>query len=274
MAIKFSCECGQRFTAKDEHVGRQSRCPNCGRAVVIPAAPQPKRSEPRPPKITPFLYCYSCRGKVDQPNGCPHCPKKPGYARLIYIGPPGEVWISNSERVLYQMIPSFHKDSGACVQYATCLGVFWPIPICHGCDCRQIAIKPGGRSLPFVDYLEEIKKLSLDQKHAMMGKGNWEIFEAGLASWSDVVTSARVREFHEVMDRKKLTIPEMVRAGVPEEDAKAAWELVYTPERLAADAKRREALQKLREHGLSTEDILKKISIRIAGRNVPPKSDK
>jgi hypothetical protein len=76
------------------------------------------------------------------------------------------------------------------------------------------------------------------------------------------------------MDRKKLTIPQMVKAGVPEEDAKAAWELVYTPERLAADAKRRGALQELREHGPSPEDILRMASVRIAGRSVPPKSDK
>jgi hypothetical protein len=173
MAIKFSCECGQRFTAKDEHAGRRSRCPSCGRAVIIPSAPQPERNESTLPKITPFLYCWSCRERVDRPPGCQACSKKPGHPRHIYIGPPGETWISNSERVLYQMIPGFHKDSGACFQYATCLGPIWGMPFCHGCDCRQIAIKPGDRSLPFVDYLEEIKKLNLDQKHALLGKGNW-----------------------------------------------------------------------------------------------------
>jgi hypothetical protein len=273
MAIRFSCECGKRFTAKDEYAGRRSRCPSCGRDVVIPSRTDPERSGPPSPKITPFLYCRACHERVDRPTRCPRCSKKPGYPRLMFIGPPGEVWISNSERVLYQMIPGFHKGSGACFQYASCLGPFWGIPFCQGCDCRQIAVAPGGQSLPFVDYLEEVWKLSLVQKYAMLGKGNWELLKAGLVTWSDVVTPYSVREFHEVMDRKKLTVRAMIEAGVPAEDVKAAWDLVYTPERLAADAKRSEAIRGLRELGLSTEDIARMISLRLAGRVSQTKSD-
>jgi hypothetical protein len=39
MAIKFSCgSCGKKFTAKDGHAGRQSKCPACGRGIVVPIA--------------------------------------------------------------------------------------------------------------------------------------------------------------------------------------------------------------------------------------------
>src|SRR5690349_5915337 len=46
MAISFSCECGQALQAREEHAGRRTRCPKCGRDVMIPAiepAPEPPR---------------------------------------------------------------------------------------------------------------------------------------------------------------------------------------------------------------------------------------
>jgi hypothetical protein len=47
MAITFSCECGQQLQARDEHAGRRTRCPKCGRDVMIPSIePAP---EPEPP---------------------------------------------------------------------------------------------------------------------------------------------------------------------------------------------------------------------------------
>jgi hypothetical protein len=54
MAIAFSCECGQQLQAKDEHAGRRTRCPKCGRDVMIPAigpAPEPG-PRPRPEAVT------------------------------------------------------------------------------------------------------------------------------------------------------------------------------------------------------------------------------
>jgi DNA-directed RNA polymerase subunit RPC12/RpoP len=37
MAIKFSCgSCGKKFTAKDEHAGRRSKCPACGWGILVP----------------------------------------------------------------------------------------------------------------------------------------------------------------------------------------------------------------------------------------------
>ena len=239
------------------------------------ATRDPQPSGPAPPKITAFLHCWACRERVEHPSrSADRGAKKPGYQRGISIGPPGEVFINNGGRALYQLIPGLHKDSAVCFQYATCLGPFWPIPFCEGCNCRQAAIAPGTRSMPFVDYTEEFAKLSEDQKHVALGAGNWTLLKSGLATWPDMVTTSRVREFHEVMDRKKLSVPQMIAAGVSEEYARTAWNLVYTPERLAADAKRSEAIRGLRGLGLSTQDIARAISPRMVGRTSRAKDDK
>ena len=53
MVLSFSCECGQQLQAKEEHAGRRTRCPKCGRDVMIPsieAAPEPEPA-PRPEAV-------------------------------------------------------------------------------------------------------------------------------------------------------------------------------------------------------------------------------
>jgi hypothetical protein len=54
MVLSFSCECGQALQAKEEHAGRRTRCPKCGRDVMIPSietAPAPEPA-PRPESVT------------------------------------------------------------------------------------------------------------------------------------------------------------------------------------------------------------------------------
>ena len=56
MAIKFSCQCGKRFSASDEHAGKQVRCPKCGSSLQVPEleqdplalAVEPELLEPNP----------------------------------------------------------------------------------------------------------------------------------------------------------------------------------------------------------------------------------
>src|SRR5579884_2012324 len=54
MPIQFNCPCGQTLQARDEHAGRMTRCPTCGREVPIPGgviAVQPlPAAPPRPPR--------------------------------------------------------------------------------------------------------------------------------------------------------------------------------------------------------------------------------
>jgi hypothetical protein len=54
MAIVFPCECGQELQAKDEQAGLRTRCPQCGKEVVVPGiqmAPAATAS-PRPEAVT------------------------------------------------------------------------------------------------------------------------------------------------------------------------------------------------------------------------------
>ena len=140
----------------------------------------------------------------------------------------------------------------------------------QGCNCTSVPIYPGARSLPFIDYRETIKKLETEQQHAVLGKNNWILYSSGIIRWEDIVFLHRVREFHEVMDRQGHSVETMVKAGVSEEDAKKAWDLVHTPERQTADRQRAEAIQGLAELGLSTEDIVKAASSHLAGRIAAP----
>jgi hypothetical protein len=39
MSILVSCQCGKRFKTGDQYAGKKSRCPACGKPIVIPAAP-------------------------------------------------------------------------------------------------------------------------------------------------------------------------------------------------------------------------------------------
>ncbi len=36
MAIQFACACGQQLQIGDEHAGKQTRCPACGREMTVP----------------------------------------------------------------------------------------------------------------------------------------------------------------------------------------------------------------------------------------------
>jgi len=36
VSIKFSCECGKKLSVRDEHAGKQVRCPACGQPARVP----------------------------------------------------------------------------------------------------------------------------------------------------------------------------------------------------------------------------------------------
>ena len=238
-----------------------SKTPN---PVAAPEASYLRKDEPI---IVKNLHCQRCGEEFPSPLEvgfkCPKCDKPlAGYARGL-LGRPGEVWINNTKDILYQFIPTFDQSCGACIQYATKISLFWGT-LHQGCNCRSYPIYPGQTSLPFIDFREKLERIDWKQQHASMGKCNWILFKAGIVAWEDVITASRVREFHEVMDRGGLSLETMIQAGVPEDEAREAWELVYTPERLEADGKRRIAVQGLRELGLSTGDITKAVAQKLS----------
>ena len=64
MSIELQCNCGKVLKARDEHAGRQARCPSCKQLLFIPA-PVPLQ-EPEPLQLEP--------GDDDGHRGlCPNC---------------------------------------------------------------------------------------------------------------------------------------------------------------------------------------------------------
>jgi hypothetical protein len=54
MPIQFTCSCGSRLQAAEEHAGRRIKCPDCGAEMTVPPAEGAvQTAEPTPPKPSP-----------------------------------------------------------------------------------------------------------------------------------------------------------------------------------------------------------------------------
>ena len=65
MTIAFSCECGQQMQAKEEHAGRPTRCPKCGRDMTIPGI---EKAPPPPEPLRPEGVTGRPRRDVGYPD--------------------------------------------------------------------------------------------------------------------------------------------------------------------------------------------------------------
>jgi hypothetical protein len=207
---------------------------------------EPSKRAPR----TIFAVCHRCKSP----------------AARSFTGDPGTVWTNRTDRPAYQLQPEVHEGAGMCFQYATHVGFLWPTPFVPGCSCKQKPIWPGETSLPFVDVGLAIRVLTEGDKWQLVGKNNWLLIASGLVEWKDVVRQHVVRELEWVIHFKRLTVAQLVEAGVPEADAQEAWNKAYTPERIEADQKRRQAIQDLRDMGLSDQQIRIEIAKRLGLR--------
>jgi hypothetical protein len=76
MPIQFECNCGKRLQAKDEHAGKRTKCPACGKTLVIGAAPAPTM-----PLVDPVAF--------SKPSpAVPPPPPLPGQAPMAFAPPP------------------------------------------------------------------------------------------------------------------------------------------------------------------------------------------
>jgi hypothetical protein len=158
-------------------------------------------------------------------------------------------------------IAALNDTCGVCLQYHTKIGYRWPIPIHHGCQCIQRRVNPGERALlPFCDFRVLLDAMDQSQQDAALGDENRQLLRAGLATWEDIVTRNLVREFHEVMDQKCLTVDQMVARGVDRVIAERAWALVHTPNREEADQRQRAAIKGLIAAGADPEDLVGAVS--------------
>lgn len=177
-------------------------------------------------------------------------------ARLIIAGEPGDAYENDTGRVVFQLIVSWHNSCGLCIQHDHQVGDFWPLGFHRGCLCRQVPILPGMTAQPFVDYRAKIQAVSPSQQAVIMGRSNLAMVESGLVDWSDVVTPSRIRSLREVASRKRLTVDQMVGAGVTRSRAEEAWNAVHTGTHTASEARRQAQVKALLGKGYTRQQIL------------------
>jgi len=84
MAIKFSCgSCGKKFTTKNEHAGRRSKCPACGWEIVVPM-PATREPDDSPALIPPRIPAVVAGAATVEAKSEPEAqkPKKGGSQRI------------------------------------------------------------------------------------------------------------------------------------------------------------------------------------------------
>lgn len=124
----------------------------------------------------------------------------------------------------------------------------------------------GATAKPFIDFLTIMRQWPPEHQALSMGAENWRLIESGRVKWTDVITRSRVRPFHEVVQRARLSVDEMVRLGVKRAAAEEAIRIVWTPEKIEADRKAKESYKQLRDLGLSDKDIQDALTARLVGR--------
>ena len=184
----------------------------------------------------------------------------------VIAGKPGDKWTNNTDRVKYQLIVSFTNSCAACIQNANAISNWWPIPFHHGCNCRQVPVAPGQKAEAFLNFREEVEKLPPDQQARVMGVSNYKLVKQGKVQWTDVVTKTRIRPLHEVVQRAKLTEKDLTKAGLSLRVARDAIAKVNSPEKAAAKTGASAAVERLKQLGMSEQQIRDAVRARLAGR--------
>ncbi len=188
-------------------------------------------------------------------------------AREIISGDPGTTWTNDTGKARYQFICLMINTCGFCLQYHLKISQSWGIPLHFECHCMQRMIKPEQQApYPFCDYRELLDKMPPDQQRAAIGASSYKLLKSGLATWEDIVTPSRVRDFREVVAKKRLTVDQMVKHGVKPLQAQRAYSAVHTEEHEHVERRRQELLQKITGAGLSQEHLVQELGNRLAAR--------
>ena len=95
MAITFTCQCGQRLSARDEAQGRATKCPKCGAKLIVPHAEPatPQTSHP-PPSSPPPLHGTAGRAAAPPTVPLPAAPSPaPQTPAPLHARPDRRGWI-------------------------------------------------------------------------------------------------------------------------------------------------------------------------------------
>lgn len=137
-----------------------------------------------------------------------------GRKRVAITGDPGTAWTNSTATCQWQLIVNWRNSCGRCVQYDRQIAVAWGIPFHYGCVCRSLPVWPGETAQPFVDFREKIQTLDPIEQSRVMGRSNLTLVQAGVLTWDDVITRSRILDLHESVAKHRLTVDQMVKAGV------------------------------------------------------------
>ena len=140
-------------------------------------------------------------------------------------GPPGERWRNRTDDTWYQLVSSLRKPCAVCLRrHGRISPRPWPIPFHPHCECAQLPIVPGAEApIEFRSPAGLAAAMPVGGQVELVGPLNWLIRSAGLVSWDDLFDSnGDPRDFDQVVRRKKLTVPQLVAAGVAEGVARRA----------------------------------------------------
>lgn len=182
------------------------------------------------------------------------------------LGNPGDSWVNDSGKVVYQFVASLINTCGACLQYHLAIGPWWPIPLHRGCNCNQVALMPGDSSQPFADFRQILEDLSPAEQEAAVGKSAWKLIEEGVVKFEDVVSPTHVLTLQEVVAEQGLTVEQMTEAGVKPWIAENAFDAANTPLSILNEQRRQALLESIRGAGMSDEQIRELVGRAITER--------
>lgn len=185
---------------------------------------------------------------------------------LIKPGEPGDAWFNDLGVAMQQLECSLINTCGSCFQWHLQIAEAWFTPLHRCCRCQVRFVIPGEYARPWANYFELLKAMDASQHESAVGKYNWRIINEGVVKWSDVVTSGRVRTFEQVIAREKLTVAELIKAGIPRGVAESEWNRVHTPAHEAFQKKVDEAATGMRAAGMTDDQIKTEFARQIAPR--------
>ena len=140
-------------------------------------------------------------------------------------GPPDTRWRNMTGDTWYQLVASLRHTCSVCVRrHGRISPRPWPIPFHLHCECTQQPVLPGGQApVAFAAPSLLMPAMPVGGQVGLVGPLNWLIRSAGLVSWDDLFDgNGDPRDFDQVVKRKKLTVDQLVKAGIAEGVARRA----------------------------------------------------
>jgi hypothetical protein len=184
-------------------------------------------------------------------------------SRIIWNGNPGEIWVNRTEKFKYQLICNYKHSCGFCLQYDRAISNWWPVPFHRSCRCKNMLVRPGNSAEPFISFQEKLLGATPQQQTDAIGASNFSLWKRDVVTWDQIVTETRVRTLAEVVQQQKLSLDDLLKAGVRADRAEAAIARINTPKQQLIREHRQALIQKVLKSGISEEQLKKAVAVGI-----------